>query len=204
MRSRLFLGYALIAFVLPGLIHIFAGPLPFVHYTSFGGRLAVAAIVGLAICGLEFSNLRRTVIGDTDIPGDPVGDPLGQLKRGTCLLLGMCMFIWVSADYSSNIFGSASHLLPSTAYQETVEVERSWLEDHSRRGSSKQWLRLELRNKSNGKPMYLELSPRILKVPYLQTGDVVHLSGWQTLLGPYVTQVKAEKAGIDLPEDEKE
>jgi len=118
---------------------------------------------------------------------------LSQLFRGMMLTFGTGVIVFISAHNSATIFGALSHVLPSTAYQETTQVERAWFKQYRGKSSKRdtpprhEWVQLELRSKESGKLLYLDLPTSILQEHYPITTATIHLTGWKTLLGPYVT-----------------
>lgn len=202
--------YLLLCFIMPSFLDMLSGRLPFIFELSFSERLVCAVLIAALVFAPGLVSLKRAIIDQVDMDSLPADDPLSDLKRGFAALLGICLFGFCSAWLSANILGPLSHLLPRTPYQDEVHVERVWLEARYPRGGygdetrARQWYRLEMRSEANGSTQYVELSPRFLKVPYMQAGDTVTLHGWKTLLGAYVTRVESRRESVPLEDEENE
>ena len=201
--------YLLLGFILPGFLDMFSGRLPFVNTLSFSERLVCAVLIATLVFSPGLVSLKRAIVDQTELDQLPADDPVSDLKRGFAALLGICVFGGFSAYLSANILGPLAHLLPKTPYQDVIQLERVWLEARYPRGGygdetrARQWYRVEMRSEASGSTQYVELSPRFLKVPYMQSGDTVDLYGWRTVLGVYVTKVEPRRASTELEGEEE-
>ncbi len=156
----------------------FVNVLPYVHESNFSQRLPISIAGSILFFFILFSLNPKNFANNLN--SFKAGRWV-RIKHLAGVLLGLAMFTCTGAWLSPNLFGAITLALPSTTYEETTEV----VEAHFK-GSKYKSVSLVLRNRSDGRVIYLTLSKRLFEYPHFNVGDNLRLYGEKTITGEYV------------------
>lgn len=168
--------YAMLVWALPVFMLPFVNVLPYVHERNTLERLPFSVGGSIVVITLLL------LMNKGKLPGTPTTGGLRvKVNHWVGVLAGLAMFTYTGAEFSPNLFGLATRLLPHESRTIQVPIESA---DYS--GSRYKSVALQFHDPESNKSRHLVLSKRLFDLPRMQPGDRLELKEQKTILGTYI------------------
>jgi hypothetical protein len=179
LRS-LMLAYCILVWVLPIVVMLIFGDLPYLQQRDFlhclslsaGGTLALVAVMVVSSPNGLVETLRR-------------GTAYQTAKAWILTFLGFAIFTVFAALWGGSVLGAVVRFTPGAEYSAKVTVVGAWQPSHRSRT-----VYLTLRSLEGTGDSYLWLSERVSDYPVIRTGDRLLLEGKQNVVGVYIERIR--------------
>lgn len=178
--------YCLLVWIVPLFMVPFVNELPFVQERDIYKRLMFSAI-GTLLVVVVLVSLGPQKMWHVARSQEPNGPRLKKLRHWIGVMAGITMFTYTGAWLSGNIFGLISRALPCQPYKETVVLDSVEFNGSKYRSAS-----LRYKSQQDGEARYLVLSRRLFDYPRFAPGDVLELSGEESVVGVYIKSFRRE------------
>lgn len=193
------LGIALLSvlaviWVLPTILFVIVGELPYLHKHSFTERfIIVSLLMALVLVAAASLHLKKTISNLRSMYARKTA--WERTKEITLGLGGLILFNGMAAAMGGNILGIGVKLLPGQDYRSIVEVT-----ELEHKGAKYRVANLTVKDISNGHIQYLNLARRHFDYSKIEAGSVLALGGKKGLLGTYINsfQVVSKRHAMEL------